>query len=206
MNIVQVSLQVPDDIYADVLKGKLEISGLVKDNKNIIRKHLSRAKQRNSKENKVKKGSIIQVIKDHRGVAVGITIATAIGGCVYYAINSSKEKKAEEIELCVARFQKSLKEYLKAAKKGKLNAKVIDNLIDSLKELETNKIGDTVMLSIPADQLNELISSIFEYTQELAKANSVDIQVKKPKSGAKNNIVNLQSYLEVQKQIVKGVA
>lgn len=42
MKLAQVTLAIPDDIYADVINGTLEISRLVKDNNHIIRKHLPR--------------------------------------------------------------------------------------------------------------------------------------------------------------------
>lgn len=209
MKLAQVTLAVPDDIYADVIAGTLEIGGLVKDNKNIIRKHLQRvanAVPRKNTAQTVKKVNVMQIVKSNKGVAIGIGVAVAVVGGVAYAVHSVKERKAEQVEAYVADFQKSLKLYLKATKNGKINAKVVENLLDVLKEIEKCKVSETVMLVIPASQLNELINSIFDYTKRLAIANTQEIQVNAPKRGTKNSISNLQSYLEIQKQIICNVA
>jgi len=209
MKLAQVTLAVPDDIYADVMNGTLEIAGLVKDNNHIIRKHLPRVAdvvQNTDVAKKVKKANLLQVVKNNKGVAIGVGIAAAVGTGTLYVIHSIKEKKTERLEKSVVDFQKALKEYLKATKTGKLNAKVVDALLDALAELQKNKAGDSVMLSIPASQLNELINSIFDYTKRFAEANAVDMQVKSPKLGNKNSIANLQSYLKIQKQIIEKAA
>lgn len=209
MKLAQVTLVVPDDIYADVMKGTLEIAGLVKDNNHVIRKHLPRVAdtvQNSSVVKKVKKANVLQVVKNNKGVAIGIGVVVAVGTGVVYAVHSIKEKKNEKAEESVTSFQRALKEYFKATKKGKLNARVVDALLDALEELEKSKVGDSVMLSIPASQLNELINSIFDYTKRLAEANAIDMQVKAPKLGDKNSIANLQNYLKIQKQIIEKVA
>ena len=82
-----------------------------------------------------------------------------------------------------------------------------DDLLVALEEAQNSKAGDAVMLSIPAKQLNELISSIFDYTKRLAEANAFkDVRVAAPKRGAKNSMANLQNYLEIQKQIMANAA
>lgn len=209
MKLAQVTLAVPDDIYVDVMNGTLEIAGLVKDNNHIIRKHLPRVAdtvQNKDVAKKVKKANLLKVVKNNKGVAIGVGIAAVVGTGAVYVIHSIKEKKTERLEKSVVDFQKALKDYLKATKTGKLNAKVVDALLDVLAELQKNKAGDSVMLSIPASQLNELINSIFDYTKRLAEANAIDMQVKSPKQGNKNSIANLQSYLKIQKQIMEKAA
>lgn len=209
MKLTQVTLAVPDDIYADVMNGTLEIAGLVKDNNHIIRKHLPRVAdkvQKNEVAKKVKKANLLKVVKNNKGVAIGVGIAAAVGTGTLYVIHSIREKKSERLEKSVSDFQKALKDYLKATKNGKLNAKVVDALLDVLTELQKNNGGDCVMLIIPASQLNELINSIFDYTQRLIEANAIDMQVKSPEYGNGNSIANLQSYLKIQKQIMEKAA
>lgn len=209
MKLAQVTLAVPDDIYADVMKGTLEIAGLVKDNKHIIRKHLPRVADAVPKEKAVKKvktANVMQVLKNNKGIAIGIGTVAAIGAGAVYIIHSKKEKKMVQVEESVVDFQKALKNYLKATKCERLNSTVVDALLDALKEVEKSKIGDSVMLAIPASQLNQLINSIFDYTKRLAEANAVDLKINAPKRGNKNSISNLQSYLVIQKQIIEQVA
>jgi len=209
MKLAQVTLAVPDDLYAGIVNGYLELAGLVKDRNHVIRKHLPRVADIVPKKNaakKMKSSSAIQVLKNNKGIAIGVGIVVAVGTGVAYAVHSIKEKKAEKVEECVENFQKALKTYLKATKSGKLNGKVVDSLLDALAEVEKSKAGNSVMLSIPSSQLNELINSIFDYTKRLADANELNMQIRDPKKGNKNSISNLQSYLEIQKQIIEKVA
>ena len=209
MKVAQVSLAVPDDIYVGLMNGTLNIAaGVVRDNNGVIRKHLPKVANV-AKENKAIRAAanngVMQIAKNFKVVAIGVGAAAAIGGGVAYLVHSSKAKKIEQKEESVAKFQKALKAYLKAAKGGNINAKVIDNLLTALQEIENSKAGDAVILSIPASQLNDLINSIFDYTRRLAEANSFsEVPVKAPKRGSKNSIINLQNYLEIQKQIIEA--
>lgn len=204
MPIVQVPLDIPDDIYKDLLSGSLELLGLVKDNQHRIRKHIPKAKLVKSDE--IKKVEFLQVIKQHKVVVVCVAAVTMTAGIGAYVYHSCKERKIDVAEEKVSSFQKALKEYLKVSKKGKLNTRVVENLLASLDELEKKKLGKDIELTIPASQLNELIFSIFTYTESLAQANSFEIKIAKPKFGSKGSIESLKSYLEIQKQILESAA
>lgn len=211
MKIAQVNLAVPDDIFAELMAGKLEIAaGVVRDSKGIIRKHLPKVANVAKDSEAVKavaNADALQLVKNLKVVGIVVGAAAAVGGGIAYLMHRAKEKKAEEMEACVSGFQKALQAYLKAAKAGTINAKVVDGLLAALEEVQSSKAGDTVMLSIPAAQLNDLINSIFDYTRRLAEANAVtDLHVKAPKHGSKNNLVNLQNYLEIQRQIIDKAA
>ena len=207
MPIVQVPLDVPDDIYKDILNGSLELLGMVKDGQHKVRKHIPRAKiTKSDKAMQMKKMGVLQVVKEHKLVAIGVGIAAAVAGAGAYVYYSWRENKKAAAEQRIADFRKALTGYLKASKKGKLNAKVVDNLLNALEELESKKLGKDIELTIPASQLTELIFSIFTYTEALAKANSYDVKIAKPKTGTKGNITSLKSYLEIQKQILESVA
>ena len=211
MKIAQVSLAVPDEIYEGILAGTLEIAaGVVRDNKGVIRKHLPKVavQAKDSAAKAAKNGAgIVQAVKKNPGVAIAAGAVVAVSGGVAYLAHHVKQKKMTKQEECVADFQKALKAYLKAAKTGKLNEKVVDDLLVALENAQNSKAGDAVMLSIPAKQLNDLISSIFDYTKRLAEANAFkDVRVAAPKRGAKNSMANLQNYLEIQKQIMANAA
>ena len=193
MPIVQVPLDVPDDIYAGVLNGSFELMGMVKDRQHKVRKHIARANvPKVKKAAQAPKAGVLQVVKEHKVVTIGVAIGAAVIGAGAYAFHSIKERKKNAAEERVASFQKTLKEYLKASKKGKLNTKVVDNLLHALDELEKKKLGKDIELTIPASQLTALIFSIFTYTQSLAEANSFDVKIAKPKAGTKGNIISLK--------------
>ena len=142
MPIVQVPLDVPDDIYAGVLNGTLELMGLAKDSHHKVRKHIARANvPKVNKAAQAKKVGVLQVVKEHKVMAIGVAVVAAAAGAGAYAFHSIKERKKEAAEERVVGFQKALKEYLKASKKGKLNAKVVDNLLNALEEKELKKLG-----------------------------------------------------------------
>ena len=207
MPIVQVPLDVPDDIYMGVLNGSLELLGMVKDGQHKVRKHIPRAKlPKADKAAKVKKAGVWQVIKEHKAVAIGIGAVAAVAGVGAYVYHDWKDSKRQAAEERIAGFQKALKDYLKASKKGKLNAKVVDNLLNALDDLEKKKLGKDVELTIPASQLTALIYSIFTYTETLAKANEYDVKIAKPKNGTQGSITSLKSYLEIQKEILENAA
>ncbi len=204
MPIVQVPLDIPNDIYKDLLSGSLELFGLVKDNQHRIRRHIPKAQLVNSDE--IKEDGFLQVAKQHKGAAIFVVAAVMVGGVSAYVFHNLKEGKMDIAEEKVLAFQKALKEYLKTSKKGKLNTRVVENLLASLNELEKEKLGKDIELIIPASQLNELIFSIFTYTESLAHANSFEIIIEKPQLGSDGNIGNLKSYLEIQKQILESAA
>ncbi len=207
MPIVQVSLDVPDDIYRGVVNGSLELLGMVKDGQHKVRKHIPRAKlSKSDKAAKVKGTGVWKAVKEHKAVAIGVGAVVAVAGVGTYAYNSWKNSKKQAAEERMAGFQKALKEYLKASKKGRLNAKVVDNLLNALDALEKKKLGKDVELTIPASQLTSLIYSIFTYTETLAKANEYEVKIAKPQNGTQGSITSLKSYLEIQKQILENVA
>ena len=206
MPIVQVPLDVPDEIYTQVLNGSLNLMGMVKDNQNKVRKHIPTAKLSQAQNPvKINKSSILQNIKKPKNIAIGIGFAAAMGVGTY-AYHSWKKNKKNPAEEKVMIFQKALKEYLKASKKGKLNTEVVDNLLASLNAIEEKQFGKDIELSISASQFTALIYSIFTYTESLAKDNSFDVKIMKPKHGTKGNIISLKSYLEIQKQILENAA
>jgi len=204
MPIVQVPLDIPDDVYQKVMEGSLELLGMAIDGKHRVRKHIPRAKlpKTDKAVQQAKKVNVLHVLKENKVVAIGVGAAVAVAGVGAFAYNSWKNSKKEVAEERAENFQKALKEYLKASKKGKLNEKVVDGLLNALGELETKKLEKDIELTIPASQLTELIFSIFTYTEKLAKVNGFDVKIAKPKHGTQGNIISLKSYLEIQKQIL----
>lgn len=208
MPIVQVPLDIDDDIYKRVLDGTLKIMGMAVDGQYKIRKHIPSVKlpKVDKTAQEVRKIDVIQIVKAHKAVVIGVGIVAAVTGAVAFVHNEWKNRRMEDVEERIDNFQNALKAYLKASKKGKLNARVVDDLLESLEKIEKEKLGKDIELTLPASQLTELIFSIFTYTETLAKANSFDVKIPKPKSTVEGNIISLKSYLEIQRQILENVA
>lgn len=200
MAIVTVKMDVPDNIYAEVMAGTAVLKGLVKNAGNKrIRKHVDlvpmSAKEQALQAVKANKNIIVGL-----GIAFGILLVTGLA----YLFHRNKTKKADDKTI---EFSNSLKAYLKEAKDGQLDYETLNSLIVALEGLRDSKNGNLESLNLSPTQLNTLIKNIFEYTKALAKANSVDVKgIKKPSKKQKDKVVDLMSYLETQKQIFEQSA
>lgn len=203
MSLVQVTLDVSDEVKKDILSGVLTITaGIARDNKGIIRKHLptvANAAKSNATELLKNKGVII---------SIGIAAATVVGTGVVAIIKKSKKKNdVSEGQECVDHFKEAMHRYLQATQEGNLNEDTLNSLIVALKNLQDNNENGTVMIDLSADHLNVFIMQIFNYTKRLAEANSVKVKgLKAPKRASEKNIINLQHYLEIQKQIIESTS
>ena len=207
MPLVQVQIDIPDDIYKEILNGSLDLLGMVKDRQNKVRKHIPKAELiKTHKEAKNKHFDISRSVKKHKAVVIGVGVVTTLVGVGAYTYHTWKVHKKAAVEESFADFQKSLTEYLKASKNGELNAEVVDNILNALDVLENKEFEGNMRLMISSSQLTALISIIFAYTELLAKANSFDAKILKPQSDMKGKIESLKSYLKIQKQILQSAA
>ena len=201
MPVLQTSYYIDDELYKKVLSGELQQFGTVLRNSGKIVKLLDevpmpkQSKQVAKKAVKKQGSTVWQVVKEHKAVAIGVGAVVAVGGAITYAVQSKKEEKELQKEKDIKVFEKAMKSYLGAIQKGKLSLKIINNLMESIETLENNK-----SIKLSKGELNVFVDMIYNYTLTLANDNGFDLkQIKKPSS--KKNIVDLQRYLDVQKQI-----
>lgn len=189
MVVVPVNVCVPDDIYADILNGTLELYGLVKDSEHKIRKHLPTIK--NATEAGAKKA--FEVIKEHKEASIIVLSVVAVSTCAavtFSCIKSNKNKKS------IVSFNECLESYYSSIKEGILSNEVIDDLIHSLDMLEEQKT--TIKMS--PNKLSSIIFSISDYTNKLAVANNQTIKLLTPKKD--DNLIDMREYLKIQKNII----
>lgn len=200
MAIVTVKMDVPDNLYTEIMAGKVILKGLVKNAGNKrIRKHIDLVPM-SAKE------QAIQAVKANKNIIVGVGIAFGIllVAGITYLFHRNKKKKADDKTI---EFSNSLKAYLSEAKDGQLDYETLNNLIVALEGLQNSKNGNLENLNLSPAQLNTLIKSVFDYTKALAKANDVDVKdIKKPSRKQKDKVVDLMSYLETQKKIIEQAA
>ena len=201
MPVVNVNLLVDEKTYAGVKAGVLELCGMAKnvDNKRVA-KHIPAVADA-AKEGAVK---AIDFIREHKKGAIvtgGVLIVGgAITGTVGYIATRDQRKREKQ-------FAKNLQIYLDAAQEGNLTIEILDALIDSLNALSKDDPSKTVDLKITASQFSDLIRSIFDYTIRLAEANNIDpALISKPKMLKKKTYLDLQYYLDMQKNIFEQVA
>ena len=195
MTIVQVPVIVPDELAPQVIAGTLKITGAVlRNKKGRIVKHLPattlKAKQITTQTAK----GAVNVVKTHPvasiGVAVGVGVVTGSSYLYYTKVKRNPAVKKFEFDLVI---------YLEQIQKQELTLSTIENLLEDLQDIQQKFNLEEVKFKLSAKQLNALIAMTYQYTTDLAKANNMNLsEISKP-----NNIVNLQEYLRIQRDIFK---
>lgn len=201
MPVVNVNLLLDDATYASVKTGALELCGLVKDfDSKKVRKHLPTIFDA-AKDSAAK---AIDIIREHKKGLLIVGGLIIIGGIVVGTVSyiSEKDKRNAKKHLGV-----SLQKYLDAAQEGKLNIEIVDKLTNDLDVVSQLYKDNAIPLNLSAKQLSALFNSIYDYTLRMANANNVAVpNIPTPKRFTKNTVLDLQQYLNAQKQILNSAA
>ncbi|MDT2826824.1 hypothetical protein [Vagococcus lutrae] len=198
MAVIQVPLEIPTDIATGLSTGVYKRFGsVVRDTTtNKIIAHLKDAGAMNEGRNKVSK--FIGNNKVALGV-IGVLGLLAVGGSVMHHYSNKKTRSNNPIDS----FTESFKKYIESAQSGKLNKQVISEFKEELTEfnlLLTNKnieLDDSFF-----ESLNQLITLIYDYTMELAKANNYSGSIQKVDNDqVKSNLILLENYLNTQEEM-----
>lgn len=205
MPIQQFAYDIPNDIAIGIMKGMYKrFGGVVRDAKTgAIVKHL---KEVELPAEKKAGGAVMQAVKQHPVAAIGIGVGVAAGTALTaYAVKKKKENEYKKNSPeCVLKFEKSLKAYLKAVRKGTLDEKTIDKLMADLEAIKEADAEEKISLELSTVELKQLVNMIYDYTRKLAKVN--DVKLERFKQHSPNSIDNLHAYLEVQKLIFQEAA
>lgn len=143
----------------------------------------------------------LQFVQDHKktaGIAaVGIAIVSA-GALGYYKWKSHEPKVLVD-------FRAALKTYIDAIRNGDMDLNKINTLMDALDALKTHKNYKKICIQLTAEDLELLVGHIYDYTVKLAHDNSVALSSEDLKQNS-DTIINLLSYLDVQKRIFESAA
>ena len=205
MQVQQFAYDIPDDIAVGIMKGIYKrFGGVVRDAKTgVIVKHL---KEVEVPVEKKAGGTMLQTVKQHPIATIGISVGMSVGAALTaYGVKNKKENEYKKNSPeCVIKFEKSLKAYLKAVRKGALDEKTIDRLMVDLEAIKEVGAEEKISLELSTAELKQLVNMIYDYTRKLAKAN--DIKLERFEQHTSNSIDNLYAYLEVQKRIFSEVA
>ena len=201
MPVVNVNLLVDEKTYLGIKSGVLELCGMAKnvDNKRIA-KHIPVVADA-AKDGAAKAIDFIRLHKKGTLIVGGIIIAGgAVAGTISYFIARDKRKQNKK-------FAENLQIYLDDAREGILTIDIINTLINSIDQIQKDDKSKEVILPITATQFKYLIQSIFDYTIRLAEANNVDTDtIIKPKNMRNKSYLDLQYYLNIQKNIFEQAA
>lgn len=204
MAIVQESFDIPTDIMEKITTGEYKrVGGVVRyavgPRKGRIVKHLKPINKSITKPSKSLGMKARQYVENNKkalillGASTGIALA---GSGIYYKIKNHEPR-------VIVDFRLSLRSYLDAVRKGKLNLDEINNLMDSLDTMKTHKNYEQFDFKLSAGDLSILVNRIYDYTAKLAQDNSVEIKSEKLSTmhSSDNAIIYLKQYLEAQKHI-----
>lgn len=204
MAIVQEAYDIPTEIWTKILTGENKrIGGVVRHalgtHKGEIVKHLEPMDLLTAKQSQSLGIKALQYVKTNKkafiflGSSTGITLARS---GIYYKF------KTHELKIIIE-FRLSLRIYLDAIRKGNINLDEISNLMDSLETMRKHKHYENFTIRLSAEDLGILVNRIYEYTNKLAKDNSVELKSEELSTvqSSDNAIIYLQKYLGVQKRI-----
>ena len=201
MPVVNVNLMIDDKTYAGVMSGVLELGGLVKDvSSHRIRKHLPTVAD-SAKEGAAK---AIDVVRENKKALLVVGGVLAVGGAAFGVVSyfSQREKRKAE-----KRFSKALQKYIDTAKSGELSIDVLDDLISSIDDLMKHNPDGQFPINVSARQMSDLFNSIYDFTKRMAEANSFDSRhIKAPSRFSKNKVLDLQQYLNIQREILSNAS
>lgn len=205
MPVVQEAFFIPDDIATGLATGLYRrIGGVVRyatgPNKGQIVKLLKPMDLKAAEEAQGLGTKAFQFVKQHkRGTIIAIVGAAAVGTgiWVYNKVKNYEPKVVTE-------FRTALRVYIEAIRKGNMDIDKIDNLLVVLEDLKKHKDYEKISIQLTTEELEVLVSRIYEYTIKLAKDNDVELSAEELSTAQMKNsgtIINLQNYLKAQKRI-----
>ncbi|MCB2307565.1 hypothetical protein LGL08_16145 [Clostridium estertheticum] len=172
-------------------------------NKGRIVKHLKPVHMEVAQQAQGLVAKAIQFAKNNKkaliivGISTGITAA---GVGIYYKIKNHDPE-------VVLKFRASLKTYINGIRKGNLSVDSINDLMNCLENLKKHKDYEKISIQLSTEELDILVNRIFEYTEKLAKDNSIVLTEDELNAQISDGtILNLQRYLKAQKKIFETAA
>ena len=208
MAIVQDAYDLTDDILMKILTGEYRRIGSVirfatGPQKGQIVKHLDPVQMEVAQQAQSLGAKAIQFAKNNKKalIIVGISTGLAAAGVgIYHKIKNHEPD-------VVTKFRASLKSYINGIRKGNLSVDSINDLMTCLENLKEHKDYEKISIQLSTEDLDVLVNRICEYTEKLAKDNSIvlaedELNAQIPDA----TILNLQRYLKAQKRIFETAA
>lgn len=208
MAIVQDAYDLTDDFLIKILTGEYRRIGSViryatGPNKGQIVKHLKPVQMEVAQQAQGLGVKLIQFAKNNKKALILAGIGTGIAtvGCgIYFKI------KNQDPEV-VGKFRESLKIYINGIREGNLSVDLINDLMTCLENLKKHKDYEKISIQLSTEELDVLVNRIFEYTEKLAKDNSINLTKDELNAQISDGTIsNLQRYLQTQKRIFESAA
>lgn len=206
MAIAQDSFFIPDDIATGLATGLYRRIGSVVryatgPNKGQIVKHLRPIDLKTAEQAQGVGVKALQFVKQHKKGTIIVAASTAVIGTGIVVYNKVKNHEPK----VVTEFRANLKTYVDAIRNGNMDIDKINNLMNSLEALKADKNYSKISIQLTSEEIEVLVGRIYEYTLKLVRDN--EIEVTEDEIGSKKDaIINLQSYLKLQKRIFEEAA
>lgn len=206
MAIAQDAYFVPDDIATGLATGIYRRIGSVVrwatgPNKGQIVKHLKPIDLSAAKQVQGVGAKSLEFVKQHKKRTI-IVVMSALAVCAGTWVCNKVKKYEPKV---IKGFRASLKSYIDAIRKGEMDIDKINNLMSSLEALKADKNYLKISIQLTSEELDILVGRIYEYTLKLASDNEIEIATDDLEE-EKDVIMNLQSYLNVQRRIFAEAA
>ena len=127
-----------------------------------------------------------------------------MGVATIFIYNQVKNREPKSL----TEFRVALRVYVAAIRNGNMDIDKINDLMDCLRTLKAHKDYARISIQLTTEELEVLVGCIYEYTVKLARDNNVELSDENFDIVGKNNediIINLETYLSVQKRIFSEV-
>lgn len=210
MTIAQEAFFIPDDIATGLATGLYRRIGSVVryaigPNKGQIVKHLKPVDLKAAEQAQGVGVKVLQFVKQHKKGTIITVASAAVVGTGLFVYNKVKNHESK----IMTEFRASLRIYIDAIRKGDMDIEKINNLMNNIETMRSHKDYNKISIQLTAEDLEVLVSRIYEYTVKLAKDNKVELTEEERNITEKNHtdtIINLQTYLRAQKRIFEEVA
>lgn len=202
VTIQPVNFYVPPEIQLGLATGDLiRFGGVVRDGGGHLVKHLREVPlDSNGEEAALRLAARLRNPWVVAGLGLG---AAAIASIATLAVR--KTRKAQEI---VARYNASFAAYLESVQDGTLDEDAIDRLIADLDAVNASSEEGKITLGFSPEQSQTLVRLVADFTRELAKANSVELDRDQTNESESEHdpVIYLRRHLETQKRIFTEAA
>lgn len=208
MAIVQDAYDLTDDILTKILTGEYRrIGSIIRyatgPNKGRIVKHLKPVNMEVAQQAQGLGAKAIQLAKNNKKALIIVGISTGVAAAGVGIYHKIKNRDPE----VVTKFRASLKNYINGIRKGNLSVDSINDLMTCLENLKKHKDYEKISIQLSTEELDVLVNRIFEYTEKLAKDNSIEFTEDELNEHISDStILNLQRYLKAQKRIFETAA
>ncbi|MFB2573462.1 hypothetical protein [Micrococcus sp. IITD107] len=214
--ITQQNFIIPPELESGLLSGDLiQWGGVVRDLSGRIVKHLKEAQLPDTAGESLAVRVASSAVKSQSDLAGNlknpwVIIPAALAGtvvagaAVYVAVKKYRQASQAEVPECVVSYNSSLRTYLEAVSEGRLDAKIIENLISDLDDVLAYEDEDgTISLNFSSKHAETLVEIVVNSTKQLIEDNDLDLDKLEDEVPASesDNVVDLRRYLEIQQRI-----